>query len=94
VTETRGIKVTKEMRVKRAGEIARKLNDTNIWHSHGRGIPMEVLRRDLKLLIDDFGEDPTFAERVHDYFRLLQDYRMRRAHWGFVIHGRGQYVGF
>lgn len=55
---------------------------------------MAVLQRDLKLLIDDFGENPKLASPVHDYFRLLQDYRMRRAHFTFVIHTRGGYVGF
>lgn len=41
------------MRKARAKEIAEKLNDPQRWHSHSRGIPMAVLRRDLKLLIDD-----------------------------------------
>lgn len=94
VTETSGTKVTKQMRVDRAVDIAKKLNDTNRWHSHSRGITMEILRRDLKLLIDDFGENPQLAAPVHDYFRLLQDYRLRRGHYTFVIHTRGGYVAF
>jgi Serine dehydrogenase proteinase len=92
-TETSGKKVTHAMRVDRARDIATKLNDTNMWHSHGRGITMEVLRRKLKLLIDDFGENDKLAQPIHDYFRLLQDYQMRRAHYAFVIHTRGRYVG-
>jgi hypothetical protein len=56
-TEGSGTTVTVKMRRDRAVEIARKLNDMNLWHSHGRGIPMAVLRRDLNLLIDDFGEN-------------------------------------
>ncbi len=31
---------------------------------------------------------------VHDYYRLLKDYAMRRSHHTFVLHGRGWYVGF
>lgn len=93
VTEKQGIKVTHQMRVDRARDIAMKLNDMNLWHSHSRGIPMEVLRRKLKLLIDDFGEVEALAGPIHDYFRLLQDYQMRRAHYAFVIHTRGRYVG-
>ena len=54
---------------------------------------MEVLRRDLNLLIDDFGSAPALAEPVHDYFRLLQDYRMKLAHYTLVIHTKGRYVG-
>ena len=41
---------------------------------------MEVLRRNLKLLINDFGADLALARPVHDYSRLLSDYRMRRGH--------------
>ena len=93
-TDSTGTKVTKKMRVDRAREIATKLNDTNHWHSHGRGIPMEMLRRDLKLLIDDFGSSPPMAKAVHDYFRLLHDYQMRRWHDVFVVHTKGRYVGY
>lgn len=93
ITDGLGTRVTRKMRVDRAREIAGKLNNTKLWHSHSRGIPMEMLRRDLNILIDDFGDDPQFAERVHDYFRLLQDYRARLGHFAFVIHTRGRYVG-
>jgi hypothetical protein len=93
-TEGRGLKVNAKMRRDRAIEIARKLNDTNLWHSHGRGIAMEVLVRKVKLLIDDFGVDENRAGPLHDYFRLLQDYRMRLANYAFVIHAKGRYVGF
>lgn len=94
VTETTQTPVTKAMRVKRATEIGEKLNDTELWHSHGRGIPMEVLKRDLKLLIRDFGADAALAGPLHDYFRLLSDYRMRRGHEFFVLHTKGRHVGF
>jgi hypothetical protein len=93
-TEGTATTVTVKMRRDRAVEIARKLNDMNLWHSHGRGIPMEVLRRELNLKVDDFGENSKLARPVHDYFRLLQDYRMKQAHYTFVIHSRGRYVGF
>ena len=94
VTTTSKTPVTKSMRVKRATEIGEKLNNTELWHSHSRGIPMEVLRRDLKLLINDFGSNPTLVGPVHDYFRLLSDYRMRRGHEAFVLHTKGRHVGY
>jgi hypothetical protein len=94
VTETSKTSVTKKMRIQRATEIGEKLNDTEVWHSHSRGIPMEVLRHNLKLLINDFGSDPALARPVHDYFRLLSDYRMRRGHEFFVLHTKGRHVGF
>lgn len=93
VTETSKTKVTKAMRRTRAVEVAEKLNDTKLWHSHGRGIPMEVLRRDLKLLIEDFEADAAIAQPIHDYFRLLQDYQGRRGHFLYVIHAKGEHVG-
>ena len=61
-TETSGTRVTDRMRKRRAQAIARKLSDSGYWHSHGRGISMEVLRRDLNLRIEDFGEDSTLSE--------------------------------
>ena len=94
VTATSNTPVTRKMRVQRATEIGEKLNDTEVWHSHSRGIPMEVLRRNLKLLINDFGSNPALVRPVHDYFRLLSDYRMRRGHAFFVLHTKGRHVGF
>ncbi|MBA3616082.1 MAG: serine dehydrogenasease [Rubrobacteraceae bacterium] len=94
-TRTRGKTVTRKMRTDRAGTIARQLNKTDRWHSHNRGIPMEVLREDLKLLIDDFGANNNLRQVVHDYYRLLKDYAfMRRGHDLIVLHRRGSYVGF
>jgi hypothetical protein len=92
LTETRGIKVTPTMRRARAAEIAAKLNDTSLWYSHDRGIPMARLQRDLNLLIDDFGTSK-LKQPIHDYFQLLQDYQGRRAHYTFVVHRRGRHVG-
>ena len=54
---------------------------------------MDVLRRDLKLLIDDFGEKQPLNKAVHDYYRLLKDYLMRRGHFAFALHAKGRYVG-
>lgn len=94
-TETRGKTVTTAMKKRRAREIAEALSKTDLWHSHSRGIPMTVLNNDLKLLISDFGEDPTLARPVHDYYRLLKDYaQLRRGHQFFVIHTREGYVGY
>jgi Serine dehydrogenase proteinase len=93
-TETKKVKVTPEMRKDRARKVAEMLNKTDYWHSHSRGIPMEVLRRNVKLVIDDFGADATLGPAVTDYYRLLKDYMMRRGHYYFTLHRRGKYVGF
>jgi len=94
-TKTRGKTVTPQMRTDRARTIATALNKTDRWHSHNRGISMEVLDRDLKLLIEDSGSNPDLAQPIHDYYRLLKDYVMRRDQQeGMIIHTRGRYAGY
>lgn len=92
-TQTRGRKVTDAMRKQRAAQIARQLNDTSRWHSHSRGISMEVLRRELKLQIEDVNDTPDLQRAVMDYYNLLDDYRSRLGHHLFVTHWRGEYHG-
>ena len=91
-TETRGIAVTNGMKTRRAVEIARFLNRTEQWHSHGRGISMEVLRRDVRLQIEDFGSKASLNDKVRRYYRLLMDYKMKRGHGPGILHWREHYV--
>ena len=90
-TERRGLPVTDEMREKRAQEVAESLNDPEKWHTHGRGIPMDVLRRDLRLKIEDFGDDPQLSQKVKAYYTLLVDYMGRRSH-SDALHAHSRYV--
>jgi ClpP class serine protease len=90
-TETRGKAVTKQMRTRRASKIAATLNDTERWHVHGRGISMEVLRRELELKIDDFGLKPEFDRKLKGYYRLLVDYMTKLGHPS-AVHGKGLFV--
>lgn len=90
-TETRKKNVTNKMRTDRAGTIAKALNDTKRWHSHGRGISIEVLRNDLKLKIEDFGENQVLNSKIKDYYRLLIDYIGKLGHGG-VLHSKGQFI--
>jgi hypothetical protein len=88
--KTRGIKVTQELKIERAKEIAKKLNNTKLWRSHGRGLSLDVLRNKLNLWIDDFGTDPELAQlnkQVCGYYRLLKDY-MGRRDWDYVVQTR------
>ena len=89
-TVTQGKKVTEKIRRTRAKEIAQKLNDTDTWHIHSRGISMEQLRRDLKLLIDDFDDIPELSSAIRSYHSLLIDYSNKSGHEG-VIHTYGTY---
>ncbi len=52
-----GQKVTKKQKQDRAEEIARQLNDNSLWHSHGRSINIDTLKKLLKLRIEDYSKD-------------------------------------
>lgn len=90
VTKSRRKKVTRAIKIARAAEIADKLNDTKRWNSHGRGISMAVLRKDLNLLIEDFGQDVELNSCVKIYYKLLRDYMVKRGH-KWVVHTREHY---
>jgi ATP-dependent protease ClpP protease subunit len=92
-TETRKAKVTDQIKTDRAKEIARILNDTEKWHSHGYGISMDVLRRDLKLHIDDYGANQSLSDKIRAYHDLLSDYMNKGSNSG-VVHIPGHYREF
>jgi hypothetical protein len=92
-TQTRKRKVTLAMKKARAKRIGEQLNDTKKRHSHGYGISMEVLRKDLNLLIDDFGADENRSSAIRSYHDLLSDYMARRKARG-VVHIPGDYRPF
>lgn len=90
-TKTRRIKVTMAMKKQRAEQIAHKLNDIKEWKSHSRGISMLVLRRKLKLEIEDFGKNKELSRCIRNYHRLLRDY-MARIRSETVLHTHGSYT--
>lgn len=92
-TATRKITVTKQMKTRRAAVIATELNKTKKWHTHGYGISRDVLTNDLKLLIDDFGQDPDCSRLIRDYHDLNTDYMARRGAKG-VVHITGDWTQF
>jgi hypothetical protein len=92
-TETRKLSVTRQMKKDRASTIGQQLNDTKRWHSHGYGISIDVLRRDLKLVIDDFGENETVSPGIRSYHDLLSDYMAKRDMQG-VVHVCGRFRPF
>ncbi len=81
------------MRKERAKQIAEELNKTERWHSHGTGISMEVLRRDLKMIIDDLEQAPERWAMVKQYDGLLFDYMVKLGSRG-VLHTAGRYLPF
>ena len=92
ITRTRRKQVTQALRKARAEDIARKLNDTERWHSHSRGISMDVLRKNLNLQIEDFEHIKPLNSNIKTYYKLLQDYMMRRGHES-ALHYDEKYIG-
>jgi hypothetical protein len=92
-TTTRGLQVTKKMKMKRAEDIARDLNETKKWHTHGHGISMDVIMNDLNLLIDDYGANPDLSSAIRGYNDLLSDYMAKLGVRG-AIHFSGSYTPF
>jgi Serine dehydrogenase proteinase len=68
-----GKAVDAEYKTQRAEEIATALSEPGRWHSHARGIPMDVLRNDLRLKIDDL-EGQEVHRSIRDYFGVASDY--------------------
>lgn len=83
-TETRKLTVTQQMKEDRAKEIATALSNTETWHSHGRGINMRTLTKDLNLKIEDYTEIKDLGPTVREYFELLRDYMFREKINTFV----------
>lgn len=73
-TKTNRRRVTAKMRKQRALEIGNKLCDTDKWYCHGRGISMQVLKRDLNLRIEDIDEKPEIKVALDNYYELLENY--------------------
>jgi len=90
-TKTRHLKVTTQMKMKRAEAIAKTLNDSDEWHVHSRGIPMAVLRKRLKLVIEDFEKNKPLREELRRYTKLLNDYMMKSRCAG-AIHTIGNFT--
>jgi hypothetical protein len=85
-TNNPGTSVTEEEKKARAEEIAKILSDNNRWHSHGRFIGMKTLT-DLRLEIDDLGEDINLHKSVRLYSDTLADY-LARQQIAFFLYSR------
>lgn len=93
ITRTNGVPVTKKMKEARAEKIADTLNNTKIWHSHGRGIPIGTLRSArMKLLVEDFGKDRNLNKLVKDYYDLTTDYSSKNRIRYFLHSGVGLHI--
>lgn len=70
---TKKTKITKDIKRQRATDIANKLSNYTLWHSHSRMIDKETLEK-LGLKINDFSEIKGLSEVVSNYYGLLSDF--------------------
>jgi hypothetical protein len=92
ITETQRLTVTPEMRKNRAEQIAKALNETARWHSHGRGITMPILIDEINLKISDFGANKELNDAIRGYHKLLKDY-MAKMKYDIIVHTKTQFMG-
>ncbi len=85
--EKLGKPVTGEEKKERAEEIATKLSDNKIWHSHGRKIGVQTLKDLLKLKIEDYSTDADLRGKIRAYSDFLIEY-INRHEYRFFLHSR------
>lgn len=66
--------VTHDEKIERAKDIAEKLSDNSLWHSHGRYIGIKTLQNILKLEIDDYSDNQTLRTPLLEYSNLLTEF--------------------
>ncbi|MFV0593169.1 MAG: SDH family Clp fold serine proteinase [Draconibacterium sp.] len=82
-----GMPVTPEEKIQRAEDIADKLGDNKIWHSHGRMINLNTLKHVLKLEIEDYSEEKELRVLIRNYNDLLTEFIARNGYKVF-LHSR------
>lgn len=83
-TETRRAPVDQKMREERAKQIAEALSNNERWHSHARGLNIDVLRDELNLRVEDYSEDAQLFGVIHGYFDLFLDMMRQKKVESFV----------
>ena len=82
-----GEAVSIETRTRRAEEIATMLSDNKKWHSHGRMIGITTLRTELRLMIEDYSDNPNLRSLIASYNDSITDY-IKRHGYQFFLHSR------
>ncbi|MBK9151798.1 MAG: ATP-dependent Clp protease proteolytic subunit [Saprospiraceae bacterium] len=76
--------VTIDEKTERAKDIASKLSNNSIWHSHGRSIGIDTLTNFLKLKIEDYSNNDELRELIRNYNDLICEYIIRSGAKAFV----------
>ncbi|MFC0875010.1 ATP-dependent Clp protease proteolytic subunit [Saccharicrinis sp. FJH2] len=82
-----GNDVTIDEKKQRAEEIADRLGDNKIWHSHGRMININTLKSVLKLEVEDYSENNELRNLIRNYNDLLTEFIARNGFKVF-LHSR------
>ncbi|MFN3998787.1 SDH family Clp fold serine proteinase [Algoriphagus sp.] len=85
-----GNMVTQDEKEMRAQEIADKLGDNKIWHSHGRMINITTLKRILRLEIEDYSENENLRPLIRNYNDFLTEFIARNGFKVF-LHNRNYF---
>ena len=83
-TNNPGTPVTDDEKEQRAAEIAEALSDNKLWHSHGRSLDVEKIRR-LRLEICDYSGETEVRNAIRGYNDLLTAYT-DRMRYPFYLH--------
>ena len=86
--EKKGKPVTIEEKNDRAEDIAKKLNNIAMWHSHGRHICIDTLRKELKLKIENYTNRKNLAQHIEQYHGIAVDYISKNDYFLYVHAGR------
>jgi hypothetical protein len=84
--ELKGTSVTDKQKETRAEEIARKLGDIKLWHSHGRHISAKTLKSELRLKIEDYSRKIELKKAINFYYGIAIDYIQKNGYLLFM-HG-------
>jgi hypothetical protein len=82
----KGTPVTPEEKETRAAEIADLLGNNRKWHSHGRMIGIETLKKE-RLRIEDYSTDATLQPLIRSYNDLITEY-IAMNEYKFFLHSR------
>jgi len=86
----KGKTVTKKEKEARAEEIANKLGDNKLWHSHGRMIGITTLKSLLRLEIEDYSADLPFRNMIRSYNDLTTEF-IGRGNYPLFLHSRNYF---
>jgi hypothetical protein len=72
---------------RKAKEVANKLADTGLWHSHGRCINVPKLKKLVGIEINDYSNDKDLCHNIRNYSDLLTQH-VERNKMPFFIHNK------